>query len=57
MPRQSKSGPEHLKTLEQRLAKEQLDHRLTLAREKEQARRDDAGRKIIAGALMRKPRA
>ena len=55
MPRQSKSDPKRLKTSEQRLAKEQLDLRLALAREKEQASLNDARRKIIVGALMRKP--
>jgi hypothetical protein len=53
MPRQPKPDPERLETLEQRLAKEQLD--LRLAREKEQASLNDARRKIIVGALMRKP--
>ena len=39
MPRQPKPDPERLETLEQRLAKEQLD--LRLAREKEQASLSD----------------
>jgi hypothetical protein len=51
MPRQPKVDPERLKTLEQRLAKVQRDLRFARAQEKEQARRDDARRKIIAGAL------
>ena len=51
MPRHAKADPERLKTLEQRLAKVQRELRLERAREKDQARRDDARRKIIAGAL------
>jgi hypothetical protein len=37
--------------LEHRLAKVQRDLRLARARDKDQARREDARRKIIAGAL------
>jgi hypothetical protein len=51
MPRPSKPNAERLSTLQQRLAKVQRDIRLARAQEKNQARRDDARRKIIAGAL------
>lgn len=51
MPRPRRVEPEHLQTLEQRLAKVQRDLRLARANQKDQARRDDARRKIIAGAL------
>ena len=51
MPRPRRVEPEHLQTLEQRLAKVQRDLRLARATQKDQARRDDARRKIIAGAL------
>ena len=51
MPRQRKVDPEHLQTLEQRLARAQRELRLALAAQRDQARRDDARRKIIAGAL------
>jgi hypothetical protein len=51
MPRQRKANPERLQTLEQRLAKVQRDLRLARAAQQDQARRDDARRKIIAGAL------
>jgi hypothetical protein len=51
MPRQRKVDPERLQTLEQRLAKVQRDLRLAREAQKDQARRDDARRKIIAGAL------
>ena len=51
MPRQPASNSDRLLTLQQRLAKVQRDIRLTRAREKSQARKDDARRKIIAGAL------
>ncbi len=51
MPRQRKANPERLQTLEQRLAKVQRDLRLARQEEKDHARREDARRKIIAGAL------
>jgi hypothetical protein len=51
MPRQRKANPERLQTLEQRLAKVQRDLRLARAAQQDQVRRDDARRKIIAGAL------
>ena len=51
MPRPSKPNAERLSTLQQRLAKVQRDIRLARAHEKDQARRDDARRKIITGAL------
>jgi len=51
MPRQRKVDPEHLQTLEQRLARAQRELRLARAAQQDQARRDDARRKIIAGAL------
>lgn len=51
MPRQRKVDPEHLQTLEQRLARAQRELRLALAAQRDQLRRDDARRKIIAGAL------
>jgi hypothetical protein len=51
MPRQQQTNSERLSTLQQRLAKVQRDIRLEKTREKDQARKDDARRKIIAGAL------
>jgi hypothetical protein len=51
MPRQRKSDPDHLQTLEQRLVRAQRELRLARAAQQDQARRDDARRKIIAGAL------
>lgn len=51
MPRSRAAPAERLETLQQRLAKVQREIRLARAREKDQARRDDARRKIIAGAL------
>ena len=51
MPRQPRVDPDKLKTLEQRLAKVRRDLQTARAAQKTQARRDDARRKIIAGAL------
>jgi hypothetical protein len=51
MPRQLKLDPERLRTLEQRAEKAQRALRRARALEKDQARADDARRKIIAGAL------
>jgi hypothetical protein len=51
MPRQRAPAPEQLEALQQRLAKVQRQIRLVREREKNAARRDDAHRKIIAGAL------
>jgi hypothetical protein len=51
MPRQRKSDPEHVQTLEQRLAKVQRDLRFARAAQKDEARRIDTRRKVIAGAL------
>ncbi|MGE4046482.1 MAG: mobilization protein [Acetobacteraceae bacterium] len=51
MPRARKADPERLKKLEQRFEKAQRSLRHARAQEKEQARADDARRKIIAGAL------
>ena len=51
MPRARPSETDRLAALQQRLAKVQRDIRLARAREKDQTRRDDARRKIIAGAL------
>ena len=51
MPRVRASNAERLETLQQRLVRVQREIRLTRAREKDQARRGDARRKIIAGAL------
>ncbi|MGE4046251.1 MAG: mobilization protein C [Acetobacteraceae bacterium] len=51
MPRQSTTNPERLAKLHQQLARVQRQIRAEQAKEKQQARRDDARRKIIAGAL------
>ncbi len=51
MPRAQKVDPNRLTQLEQRLAKAKRDLARELAKGKDQARRDDARRKIIAGAL------
>jgi hypothetical protein len=51
MPRKSKIDPEAIQRLEQQLAKAQRDLRHALSLQKQQARADDARRKIIAGAL------
>jgi hypothetical protein len=51
MPRQQKLDPERLKTLQQRLTKAQRALSKARSDAKDLARRDDARRKIIAGAL------
>jgi hypothetical protein len=51
MPRQLKVDDEHLKTLEQRLAKAKRDLARARAVHDDQARRIDTRRKVIAGAL------
>jgi hypothetical protein len=51
MPRKQTANPERLKTLQQRLESVQRQIRAARAREKDQARREDARAKIIAGAL------
>ncbi len=50
MPRQANS-PEYVQTLEQKVAAAQRKLQLARTRLKDQERRDDARRKIIAGAL------
>ena len=51
MPRPRTSDPEQLQKLQARLERVQRQIRAARSREKDQARRDDARRKIIAGAL------
>jgi hypothetical protein len=51
MPRAPKVDADKLALLQQRLEKAQRDLRRARTQEKEQTRRDDARRKIIAGAL------
>jgi hypothetical protein len=51
MPRPRADDPDRLKLLQQRLEQVQRQIRLQKARERDQTRRDDARRKIIAGAL------
>jgi len=51
MPRPRTIDDDTLKTLEQRLEKVQRQLRQARAAQKDQTRRDDARRKIIAGAL------
>jgi len=51
MSRAPKVDPDKIKTLEQRLAKVQRDLRKAKSAQEDEARRLDARRKIIAGAL------
>ena len=51
MPRQRTDSADRLSTLQQRLERVQRQIRLETTRQKDQARRNDARRKIIAGAL------
>ena len=51
MPRRIRIDPEHLQTLEQRANNAMRKLRAAMSQQKEQARADDARRKIIQGAL------
>ena len=51
MPRRIRIDPDTLQTLEQRANKAMRKFRAAMSQQKEQARSDDARRKIISGAL------